>query len=67
MSIYEKNKTDAVIEVELFVSEQQHPIFAPPTVFLSHNSSDTQGLAPLMNVLFWGRCDLPISFSGRDM
>ena len=35
--------------------------------FLSHNSSDTPGLAPLMNVLFWGRCDFPISFSGRDM
>ena len=31
------------------------------------NSSDTPGLAPLMNVLFRGRCDFPISFSGRDM
>ena len=30
----------------------------PPMAFLSHNSSDTPGLAPLMNVLFWGRCDL---------
>ena len=39
----------------------------PPMEFLSHNSSDTPGLAPLMNVLFWGRCDFPISFSGRDM
>ena len=36
-------------------------------VFLSHNSSDTPGIAPLMDVLFWGRCDFPISFSGRDM
>ena len=35
--------------------------------FLSHNSSDTPGRAPLMNVLFWVRCDFPISFSGRDM
>ena len=35
--------------------------------FLSHNSPDTTGLAPLMNVLFWVRCDFPISFSGRDM
>ena len=35
--------------------------------FLSHNSSDTQGLSPLTNVLFCGRCDFPISFSGRDM
>ena len=39
----------------------------PPMAFLSHNSSDTPGLAPLMNVSFWGRCDFPISFSGRDM
>ena len=39
----------------------------PPMTFLSHNSSDTPGLAPLMNVSFWGRCDFPISFSGRDM
>ena len=39
----------------------------PPMEFISHNSSDTPGLAPLMNVLFWGRCDFPISFSGRDM
>ena len=39
----------------------------PPMAFLSHNSSDTPGLAPLMNVLFWGRCDFPISFSGRDI
>ena len=34
----------------------------PPMAFLSHNSSDTPGLAPLMNVSFWGRCDFPISF-----
>ena len=39
----------------------------PPLPFLYHNSSDTPGLAPLMNVLFWGRRDFPISFSGRDM
>ena len=39
----------------------------PPMAFLSHNLSDTPGLVPLMNVLFWGRCDFPISFSGRDM
>ena len=39
----------------------------PPMAFLSHNSSDTPGLARLMNVLSWGRCDFPISFSDRDM
>ena len=26
-----------------------------------------QGLHPLINVLFWERCDFPTSFSGRDM
>ena len=36
----------------------------PPIAFLSHNSSDTPGLVPLINVLFWGPCDFPISFSG---
>ena len=39
----------------------------PPMAFLSHNSSDTPGLAPLMNVLFWGRCDFPIRGCDRDM
>ena len=39
----------------------------PPMAFLSQNSSDTPGLAPLMNVLFWGRCDFTVSFSGRYM
>ena len=34
------------------VPEQQHPIFARLWRFLSHNSSDTPGLAPLMNVSF---------------
>ena len=43
------------------------PSLPAPMVFLSHNSSDAPGLAPLMNVLFCGRCDFPISFSGRDM
>ena len=38
-----------------------------PKAFLSYNSSDTPGLAPLMNVLFWGRCDFQISFLDRDM
>ena len=38
-----------------------------PMAFLSHNSSDTPGLVPLMNVLFWGRRIIPISFSVRDM
>ena len=39
----------------------------PSMAFLSHNSSDTPELTPLMNVLFWGWCDFPISFSGMEM
>ena len=31
----------------------------PRMAFLSHNSSDTPGLASLMNVLFWWRRDFP--------
>ena len=42
-------------------------IRSSPIAFLYHNSSDTPGLVRLRNVLFWGRCDFPISFSGRDM
>ena len=38
-----------------------------PMAFLSHSSYGMPGLAPLMNVLFWGRRDFHISFSGRDM
>ena len=29
--------------------------------------SDTPGRAPLMNVVFWGRSDFPISYLGMDM
>ena len=40
---------------------------SPTYGILSHNASYTPGLAPLMNVLFRGWCDFPISFSGRYM
>ena len=39
----------------------------PPMAILTHNSSNTPGLAPLMNDLFWGRCGFPMSFSGTNM
>ena len=39
----------------------------PLMAIISHNSFDTPGFAPLMNILFCGRCDSPISFSGRDV
>ena len=38
-----------------------------PMVCLSHSSYGMRGLAPFMNVLFWERRDIHVSFSGRDM
>ena len=35
-------------------------------VFLFHILYDMPGLAPQINVLFWGQRDFPISFSNRD-
>ena len=40
---------------------------SPANGVLSHNSSDTTGLAPLMNDLFLRRCDFLISFFGSDL
>ena len=37
-----------------------------PIAFLSLNLYDTPGLAPRMNVLFWGPGDFPVSYSNRD-
>ena len=36
-------------------------------VCLSQSLYGIPGLAPLINVLFWERCDFRVSFSGRDM
>ena len=36
-----------------------------PMAFLSLNLYDTPGLAPRMNVLFWGPGDFPVSYSNR--
>ena len=41
--------------------------FHQPMAFLSHSSYGMLGLVPLMNVLFEGRCDFPLSSSNRDM
>ena len=38
-----------------------------PMVFSSHSSYGMPGLAPLMDVLFWGRRDFHLSSSDRDM
>ena len=61
------NVTISISILQTFRSWVATSHLRPPMAFLSHNLSDTPGLAPLMNVLFWGRCDFPISFSGRDM
>ena len=61
------NVTISISILQTFHSWVATSCLRPLMAFLSHNSSDTPGLVPLMNVLFWGRCDLPISFSGRDM
>ena len=61
------NVTISISILQTFRSWVATSHLRPPMAFLSHNSSDTPGLAPLMNVLFWGRCDFQISFSGRDM
>ena len=37
-----------------------------PMACLSLNLYDTPGLAPHMNVLFWGPGDFPVSYSNRD-
>ena len=37
-----------------------------PVACLSLNLYDTPGLAPRMNVLFWGPGDFPVSYSNRD-
>ena len=37
-----------------------------PMAFLSFNLYDTPGLAPRMNVLFWGPGDFPVGNSNRD-
>ena len=37
-----------------------------PMACLSLNLYDTPGLAPCMNVLFWGPGDFPVSYSNKD-
>ena len=61
------NVTISISILQTFLSWVASSHLRPTLVFLSHNSSDTPGLAPLMDVVFWGRCDFPISFAGRDM
>ena len=56
------NVTISISILQTFRSWVATSHLRPPMAFLSHNSSDMPGLAPLMNVLFWGRCDFPISF-----
>ena len=66
VSISKKNRDDFNFHITNFPFLCSN-IPSLPLAYLSHNSSDTQGLAGLMDVLFWGRCVFPISFLGRDM
>ena len=59
--------TISISIVQTFCSWVVTSHLRPPMAFVTHNSSDTPGHAPLMNVLFGGRCDFPISFSDSDM
>ena len=65
-SFYDK-RDDFNFHITNFLPRVATSHLRPPMAFISHKSSDTPGLASLMNVLFWGRCDFPISFSVRDM
>ena len=65
-SLYDK-RDDFNFQITNFPFLRSNIPSSPAYGVLSHNSFDTPGLAPLMIVLFWGRCDFPISFSGRDM
>ena len=49
------NVTISISILQTFRSWVATSNLRPPMAFLSHNSSDTPGLAPLKNVLFWGR------------
>ena len=64
---YTTTVTISISILQIFRSLVATSHLRPPMAFLSHNSSNTPGLAPLMNILFWGQCDFPVSFSGRDM
>ena len=66
ISLYDK-RDDFNFDITNFPFLSSNITSSPANCVLSHNSSDTPGLAPLMSVLSWGRCDFPISFSGRDM
>ena len=65
-SLYDK-RDDFNFHIKTFRSWVATSHLCPPMAFLSQNSSDMPGLAPLMNVLFWERRDFTTSFSGRDM
>ena len=61
-SLYD-NRDDFNFHIQIFRSHLR-----PPMAFLSHNSSDTPGLAPLINVIPLMRAvQLSIGFSDSDM
>ena len=64
---FKTNETSSTSMSKAFRSWVTVFLLYQPMAFLSHSSYDMLGLAPLMNVLFWGRCDLQIIFLGSDM
>ena len=64
-SIYDK-RDDLNFHITNFPFLSSNIPSSPAKGFLSLNSYDTPGLAPRMNVLFWGLGDFPVSYSNRD-
>ena len=65
-SLYDK-RDDFIFLITNFPFLSSNIHSSPAYGVLSHNSYGMPGLAPLMNVSFWGRRDFHISSSDRDM
>ena len=64
-SIYDK-RDDFNFHITNFPFLSSNILLRRPMACLSLNLYDTPGLAPRMNVLFWGPGDFPVSYSNRD-
>ena len=64
-SIYDK-RDDFNFHITNFPFLSSNIPSSPAYGVLSLNLYDTPGLAPRMNVLFWGPGDFPVSYSNRD-
>ena len=64
-SVYDK-RDDFNFHITNFPFLSSNIPSSPAKEFLSLNLYDTPGLAPRMNVLYWGPGDFPVSYSNRD-